>query len=189
MRKKLSFILILCCVYIAGCCSIPRAAGLEQLYSITKGEKNIKRRFGGKTKVKFIRDFRDNEAYDENITNLKQKAEEYISRRGDLDESAKANLRELRVTAGATKEEVRLLLGVPDKAVKIRKKGYDADEMWIYNTYKPSVFTLLFFPVFFGHEKYYLYFNDNILTLIERRYLEQTLYSDDYGMGLQTGKK
>ena len=189
MKKILFLILILFCIYITGCCSIPRVASYKQLYSFTKQEKRIKRGFGGKSKVISIKDFRENEMYDEHIAALKEEVEKYISNHTDLNEATKNNLRELKVIQGATKEEVKLLLGEPDKLVKIGKKADIASEIWIYKINKRSVFTIVFPPVFFGQEKYYLYFKDNILTLIERHYLEQTFYSSGSGMGLERSKK
>lgn len=188
MKKRLFFTLILSCFYFAGCCSIPRANSYKQLYSITKEEKKAKRSFGGRSKIISIKDFRGNERYDEDMAALKEKVEKYIFNHADLNDAVKNNLRELKVTEGATKEEVGLLLGDPDKAVKLAKRVDNASEMWVYKTSKSSVFTVVFLPVFFGHEKYYLYFKDNNLALIERHYLEQTFYSSGSGMGLQRTK-
>ncbi len=189
MKKVLFLLLILFCIYISGCCSIPRADNYKQLYSFTKEKKKIKGRFGAQSKVISIKDFRENETYDENIAALRERIEKYISSHADLNEAAKNNLRELKVAEGATKEEVKLLLGEPDKVAKIGEKVDTATEIWIYQTSKSSIFTIVFLPVFFGREEYYLYFKDNILTLIERHYLEQTFYASDSGMGLQDKTK
>ena len=186
MRKILPAILVLSCIYITGCCSVPRVASCKQLYSIAKEEKKIKGRFS-KSKIALIKDFRGKEVFEENITALKEKVENYISSHTDLNETAKNNLRKLKVTDGAPKEEVKLLLGEPDKVVKTEKKD-TASEIWIYRTSKPSTFTIILLPVFFGHEEYYLYFKDSALTLIERHYLAQTFYASDSGMGLQRNK-
>ncbi len=188
MEKILPAVLILFSIYIAGCCSIPRVASSKQIYSITKEEKIKKGSFGFKTKIVLIRDFRENDVFDSEIVFLKEKVEKYISSHADLSEPAKNNLRELKVTEGSTKEEVQLLLGGPDKAVKASKKADIASEVWIYKTNKSSIFTIIFLPVFFGHETYYLYFKDNVVMLIERHYLEQTFYATDSGAGL-TGIK
>jgi len=187
MKKILFSILILFCIYISGCCSIPRVASYKQLYSFAKEEKKIKGSFG-KSKIVSIKDFRENEVFDENIIALKEMVEKYISSHTDLNGSTKNNLRELKVTEGAAGEEVKLLLGEPDKVVKTGKKTYITSEIWIYKINKSSTFTIIFLPVFFGHEEYYLYFKDNVLTLIERHYLEQTFYASDSGMGLQRNK-
>jgi len=186
MRKISLLVSVLFCVYITGCCSIPRVTSYQQLYSIAKEEKKIKAGFS-KTKIVLIKDFRENEAYDENITALKEKVEKYISGHTDLNESTKNNLRELKVTEGAAKEEVKLLLGEPDKVVKTDKKDI-ASEIWSYRINKRSIFTIVFLPIFFGHEEYYLYFKDSTLTFIERHYLEQTFYSSGSGMGVNDTK-
>jgi hypothetical protein len=175
-------------VCISGCCSVPRADSYKQLYSYTKEEKTTKGKFGFKTKATLIKDFRENEAFAENITALKEKVEKYISTHTDLNELTKNYLRELKVTEGATKEEVKLLLGEPDKVIKPGKKD-GACETWIYATSKRSTFTVIFLPVFFGHEKHYLYFKDDILTLIERHYLEQVFSASDSNMGLMGSSK
>jgi len=187
MRKIFFTILGLFCIYLTGCCSIPRVDTYKQIYSITREEKNIKKGFG-KRKIVLIKDFRENEAFDEDIAALKEKVEKYISSHPDLSETAKNNLRELKVTEAQTKEEVELLLGQPDKVVKKEEKDI-ASEIWIYQTSHKSVFTIVFLPVFFGHEEYYLYFKDNILTLIEGHYLEQTFYASGSGMGVNDKTK
>lgn len=138
-----------------------------------------------RTKVTSIRDFREREAFDQDINALKEKVEQYISCRSDLNEATKNNLRELKVTGGSSKEDVELLLGEPDKIIKNRKKDNLTYEAWIYKTNKRSIFTVIFLPLFFGHEKYSLYFQDNALALIERHYLEQTFSASDSGMGLR----
>lgn len=183
--KSIKFaILILFCITISGCCSLPSVANYSKLYSLTKEEKKIKGGFGGKKKVILIKDFRENEMYDENIAALKEEAEKYISLHTDLSEQTKNNLRELIVTAGATKEEVKLLLGEPDKVIKQNVKTGGRSEMWIYKINKTDVFTIFIIPLFFPHQGYYLYFKDNVLTAIERHYLEQTFQSSDSGVGL-----
>lgn len=188
--KRIKFaILILFCIAISGCCSLPGVANYSKLYSLTKEEKKIKGGFGGKKKVILIKDFRENEMYDENITALKEEAEKYISLHTDLSEQTKNNLRELIVTAGATEEEVKLLLGEPDKVIKQENKTGTRSEMWIYKINKTDVFTIFIIPLFFPHQAYYLYFKDNVLTAIERHYLEQTFQSTDSGVGLIEHKK
>ena len=187
MKRILFSVLIFFCLYLAGCCSIPRVANYKQLYSIAKEEKKTKGKFS-KSKIVLTKDLRENEVFNQDIALLKEKVERYISGHADLSEPTKSNLRELRVTEGATKEEVKLLLGEPDKVMKSDKEDI-ASEIWIYRTNKSSTFTIVFIPVFFGHEKYYLYFKDNLLTLIERYYLEQTFYASDSNMGLQRSNK
>lgn len=139
-------------------------------------------------KILSIKDFRENEIYDEDVTALKAKIEKYIANHTELTEPAKNNLRALKVTEGAAKEEVKLLLGEPDRIVKRHKEDDIASEVWTYKINKSSPFTVVFLPVFFGHEEYHLYLKDNILVSIERHYLKQTFYSSDSGMGVQ-GRK
>ena len=189
MKSIKSAILILFCIAISGCCSLPSVANYSKIYSLTKEEKKIKGGFGGKKKVILIKDFRENEMYDEDITALKEEAEKYISGHTDLSEQIKNNLRELIVTAGATEEEVKLLLGEPDKVIKQENKTGTRSEMWIYKINKTDVFTIFIIPLFFPHQAYYLYFKDNVLTAIERHYLEQTFQSTDSGVGLIEHKK
>ncbi|MDD4953546.1 MAG: hypothetical protein PHG40_01420, partial [Candidatus Omnitrophica bacterium] len=126
---KLPFLtLALVCILAAGCSSIPRADNCNQLYSFTREEKRIKRKFAPKTKIVLINDFRGRQAYDEDIAELKARVEEYISSHADLDEAAKNNLREIKVTAGSTKEQVILLLGQPDKITKAEKEAAGPSE-------------------------------------------------------------
>lgn len=170
-------ILILSCIYISGCWSLPRTTDYSQLYSITKEAKKIKSGFGNR-KVVAIKDFRETEMYEENITALKEGVEKYILAHPDLSDQTKNNLRELKVTAGATQDEVRLLLGNPDK-VRKRSNGDDpASEIWIYRINKRSAFTIIVIPVFFTHEGYYLYFKENTLDAIKRHYLEHVIKTE-----------
>jgi len=193
MKRILPLVLILSCIYIYGCWSLPRTAGCNQLYSITREEKKIKSRFGSKKFVS-IKDFRENEMYDENISALKAEVEKYILAHPDLGELAKNNLRELKVTAGAAKDEVRLLLGNPDKVMEEGGKPKSGSEIWIYRINKRSTFSIVIIPVFFTSEWYYLYFSrpalkseggippsagkDNVLAAIERHYLEQVIKTE-----------
>ncbi|MBI4972594.1 MAG: hypothetical protein HZC16_02115 [Candidatus Omnitrophica bacterium] len=180
MRKTLALIII--CVFLGGCCSLPRKAIYEQIYSYTSEKKKIKARYGGSRKIEVVQDFRERQAYEEDITAFKEKIEKYIAEQPNLSENAKERLRQMRVSAGATKEEVSFLLGPPEKIERINKA--DNQQIWIYRTSKISFYTIAFLPVFFVREGYYLYFKDNLLTLIERHYLEQTFYASDSDMGL-----
>lgn len=184
MKKILFSLLISACISIAGCCSIPRTADYKQLFSFTKEEKKIKGGLGAKRLVS-IKDFRENDRLDEDIAALKKRIEGYIASNAGLNESAKNNLRELKAAEGLTVDEVRLLLGEPDRVIKTDKTR---PEIWIYKINKRSTFTIIFLPVFFGHEEYRLYFKDNILILIERHYLKQTFSASDSGMGLERKK-
>lgn len=182
MKKILFPALILFCIYISGCCSIPQAANYSQLYSFTKEKKKIKGGFASKSKAVLVKDFRENEMLDKDISALKEKVDKYISSHNDLSESTKNNLRELKVTAGATGQEVNLLLGKPDRIIKANDKTYATSQIWVYRINKRSTFTIIVIPVFFTHEAYHLYFKDNVLTKIERHYLEQTLQTSDLGL-------
>jgi hypothetical protein len=157
-------------------CSLPTAAIQRPLYSFTREEKKIKSGFGGEKKSITVKDFRQNDAYDEDIATLKEEVEKYISRRQDLSDSAKNNLREIKVTPGASRNEVVLLLGKPDKLTRVSGSGrYGASEIWIYKLSKIRVFTIFILPVFPVHEGYYLYFKDGALVEIERHYLKQVV--------------
>lgn len=174
MKKILLAILILPCICILGCWSLPRKVNYNQLYSITKVEKRVKSGFT-KKKVVLIKDFRENEMYEEDIAALKEKAEKYILAHPDLSDSAKDNLRELKITIGAGIDEVQLLLGNPDKIIGGASKAGAGTQTWIYRINKSSAFIIVAVPVFFTKEGYYLYFKDNLLTAIERHYLEQVI--------------
>lgn len=171
IKKIFSIILVLFYLGMTGC-SMPSAALERSLYSFTKEEKKIKGAFG-KKKFISIKDFRGNDVYEEDIIDLKEEIEKYISSHPDLSESAKNNLRELRVTEGATREEVRLLLGAPDKIIRASSAKKGTSEIWIYKLNKMNAFTIFIVPVFFIHQAYYLYFQDNSLFNIERHYLRQ----------------
>ncbi|MDP3731715.1 MAG: hypothetical protein Q8R31_01615 [Candidatus Omnitrophota bacterium] len=170
-------------------CSMPTVAIQRPLYSFTREEKITKGGFMGKRKSIAIKDFRGNEAYDEDIETFKAEVEKYISRHPDLSEPAKDNLRALKVTQGAGVDEVILLLGKPDKAVRAGGGGkYGASEIWIYRINKIRAFTIFIIPVFPVHEGYYLYFKDGALVEIERHYLKQVVQQSE-GPGVIESKK
>jgi len=172
MKKILFPLLILFSTYISGC-SIPIKASCKQLYSFTKEEIKIREGFS-KRMVISIKDFREKESYDEDIIALEEKVEKYILGHPELSESAKNNLRKLKVSPGSTKEEVKLLLGKPDKVTKAGNNVYAASQKWIYRINNLTTFTIFFLPVFYAHEGYYLYFKDDILAAIERHSLKET---------------
>lgn len=110
--------------------------------------------------------------YDEDIAALKEEVEKYISSHDGLSEQKKADLRELKVTEGDTKEEVFLLLGEPEKI-----SGAGAGkETWIYRINRLRAFTFFIFPYYFAHEAYYLRFENNKLMSIERHYPKQMVH-------------
>jgi len=164
MKKILVLILILSCFYLAGC-STPARMAHPEIYSITRQEKKIKGTFSNKKEI-IIKDFRGNDRYEEDITSLKEEAEKYIISHEGLSEARKSDLRELRVSVGQSREEVKLLLGKPDKVSK---------DIWIYKINKMRAFTVFIIPVFFVHESYGLYFKEDVLVGIERHYLNQVV--------------
>jgi len=187
MKRLAVLFLISFCLYVSGC-SLPSAVTCRQLYSFTKGEEKIKGGFG-KKKAIWIKDFRENDVYQEDISALKEEIESYISGHPNLGDSAKSNLRELKVTEGATKEEVELLLGKPDKITNTSGGSkYGASQIWIYKINKMRAFTVFIVPIFFVHEGYYLYFADNILAAIEKHYLGQ-LVRQEGGPGILEREK
>ena len=120
-------VIISLCLYVGGC-SLPTTVRYEQLYSLTREEKKVKGAMLGKKKAILIKNFRQKQAYEEDIEILKQEVEAYIAGHPDLSEGRKADLRALKVTEGLAKEEVTLLLGEPDKVIKgsSKKAPYQA---------------------------------------------------------------
>lgn len=175
MRQIAFVFYVLLCTCIVGC-TVPRVAAYPYLKSINRVETKPKGVFGG-AEIISISDFRGIERYDEDIEALKEKAEKYISSHADLSENTKNNLRALKVAAGDTKGEVELLLGKPDKVIEPSAKNQSTSEVWIYRSRKLNAITLFIFPVGATHESYYLYFDGDTLTLIEKHYLEQFLES------------
>lgn len=173
-KVSVSAVCILLAAILAGC-SMPAKDIQGSLHSFTKEEKGKKGFFGEKRSVK-ISDVRGSEIYEEDIEGLKEEAEEYISQHPGLTDAVKSDLRELKISQGATIQEVTLLLGEPDKAAKLSGGNpYGAQEVWIYKHSKIRAFTVFIFPIFFVHEAYYLFFKDGKLAGIERRYLRQVI--------------
>ena len=186
--KMFLFMLLLVPFSLAGC-SMPASAVQGNLPGFTREEKAKKSKFAGKKKIVTIRDFRGKEATDADIDKLKNAAREYIALHPGLSEEAKNNLLELKVIKGSTAEQAAFILGNPDKKSRLRKGAlYGADERWIYRAGKLRAFTVFIFPVFFLHEAYYLYFKDNMLVEIERRFLKQTIRQGE-GPGVVENKK
>lgn len=156
---------------------MPSAVRYDQLYSITREEQRRKVALAGVKKIVLLKDFRGGEIYDEDVSSLKERVEKYISSHPQLSDTAKENLRALKVSEGLGKEEVELLLGRPDKIVKSKDMGkYGATQAWIYKTIKMRAFTIFIIPVFFISEDYFLYFDklDNLVG-IERHSLKQAI--------------
>lgn len=173
MREILALGMILFCLNLLGC-SVPSAARYQQLYSFIREEKKVKSGMS-KRKIVSIKDFRENDRYEEDMAALKEEVEKYILAHPDLNEQAKSNLRELKVALSATKDEVSLLLGKPKKIIRAQSNAnpYNASEIWTYRINKIRAFTVFIIPIFLVHEGYYLYFKDNALVGIERHYLKQ----------------
>ncbi len=166
MKNITGITLVLLCLFASGC-SVPSTLGEKYLYGISREEKNQEKGIFGNKKYIEIKDFRGNERYEEDIAAFKEEVEKYIALHAGLSEEVKSALRELKVTAGLKTEEVKLLLGSPDKAMK---------DVWVYRISKWRAFTVFIVPVFFVHEGYYLYFKDGVLASIERHYLTQTIH-------------
>jgi len=165
MKKILPLILI----FILSGCSIPTSANRSEIYSFSRENKKLRGGFGGNATYELIRDFRGYEMYPEDIAALEEKVENFISLHPKLSDSQRDNLRKLRLTPGATKEETLLLLGEPTKVS-------GGGSTWIYRLNKIRAFTFFIVPVFFAHEGYYLRFDGDRLTAIERHYPEQMMH-------------
>lgn len=170
MRRVLFPILVILCIYLSGC-SIPTAARYSQLNTFTSKKGKVSFGKSGRR----IEDFLGNEIDKKDIDIVKERVEKYIFTRNDLNEATKNNLRELRVTEGATKEEVELLLGKPTKTIKLTNKAHAISEIWLYKINKRNPFTITIVPIFLVHEGYYLYFKENVLVDIQRHYLKQVI--------------
>ncbi len=157
-------------------CSIPTASTQNELYSYYKEEVKKKGGFLSTKSPDAFRDFRREVTYEEDIDALKEDAEQYISTHPGLSDTAKSNLRELKVAIGSNRDEVELLLGEPDKISKLGGGGrYAATELWIYRISRIRVFNIFIVPIFPVHEGYYLYFKGDTLAGIERHYLKQVI--------------
>ena len=172
MRRLLFPILGMLCFYISGC-SIPMVAKYSQLSTFTSNKTGKKMKFGLGGSNRAIEDFLGNKIHKEDIDIVKERVEKYISIHNNLSEATKNNLRELRVTEGATKEEVELLLSKPTKIIKRKDNVHAISKIWLYKINKRNPFTIVILPIFLIHEKYYLYFKENILFNIQRHYLRQ----------------
>lgn len=129
---------------------------------------------GGRRKVVTIKDFRLNDAYDEDIDAVKERVEKYISSHPQTPDSIKLSLREFKVSAGLTREQVELLMGKPDKIMTSSgKDNYGSTEIWVYRINKTRAYTVFIIPVLFVNESYRLVFKGDNLAGIERHYLNQ----------------
>jgi len=162
-------ILVLLNIYIAGC-SIPMTAKYTQIDALSSDKAGKKSKF---RTGKPVKDFLGNEIPQEGMIAIKERVEGYISSHSDLGESTKNNLRALRLTEGATKEEVELLIGRPAKVIKLGNNIHAPSEAWLYRTNKRTAFMIIIIPTFIVYEKYYLYFKENVLVSMRKHYLKQ----------------
>ena len=114
------------------------------------------------------RDFKGNVILKEYITNLKGKIEDYISQHPEIDEEVKSALKNFKVIKGMTKEQVRLLLGNPERVQTLNSKNkFRADERWVYMMKESRCVYVVPVPIFFTHDAYHLYFRGDILAATE----------------------
>lgn len=107
----------------------------------------------------------DEEKY---ITNLKSKIKNYISTKLAIDGGIKTALESFKVIKGMSKEEVRLLLGNPERTQVLNPKNkFKADERWVYIMKGLQYVYIGPVPVFFTHDAYHLYFSGEVLIAIE----------------------
>jgi hypothetical protein len=115
------------------------------------------------------RDFKGNiiDNAKEYVTNLKGKIEDYLSHHPEINEETKLALKNCKVTKGLTKEQVKLLLGNPERVQTLSSKNkFKADQRWVYIMEEQKCI-YLFVPIFFTHNAYHLYFRGDILIAIE----------------------
>jgi hypothetical protein len=187
MVKKISPIVLLAFSLYACGCSIPKSARQAEIYSFTKTEKKLSIGFSKKIEIT-VKDFRNRIAYEENVEDLQQAVEKYISEHPGMSDAAINNLRKLKVADGATKEEVTFLLGKPDQIRRVSSMNpYGAEGLWIYRISKLDAIMFFIFPVFLVHEGYYLYFKDDVLAGIEKRFMEQMVETSP-GPGMYESK-
>jgi hypothetical protein len=79
------------------------------------------------------------------------------------------------------KEQVLAALGEPDKIT-------NGSQTWIYRTNRLRAYNVFLMPVAFTHEGYYLFFDNTILTRIERRHPRQIVHQAS-GPGVSSGNK
>jgi len=146
----------------------------SNLPNYIKKEERKKRSFASEKKYIAYKDFRLNEIYEEDVAAYQVDAEEFIAKHPGLVSEKISALRQLKVVLGLNKDEVTLLLGIPDKAVRPHYyKNYGIAEKWIYKIHKWRMFNIFIVPVFPVHEAYYIYFKDGEVAGIEKHYLTQ----------------
>ncbi|MDD5653611.1 MAG: hypothetical protein PHT31_05595 [Candidatus Omnitrophica bacterium] len=179
MKRTIAILLNLCFLSSLSGCSIPTSANYNELYSFTSQEKTTKGMMGFQKKTELVRDFRENEMYVEDIAALKEDVEKYITAHPEISEEIKADMRQLKIAPGFNKQEVELMLGEPDKI---------SGDTWIYQISRLRAFTFFIFPFFFAHEGYYLRFNNDRLTAIERHFPKQIIHQAS-GPGIENKSK
>lgn len=114
------------------------------------------------------RDFKGKVIHKEYITGLKARVEDYISHHPEINGETKSALTDFKVIKGMTKEQVRLLLGEPEKAQHLNSGNkFRADARWVYAMETLRCVYVVPIPVFFTHDAYHLYFKGDILVGIE----------------------
>ena len=112
--------------------------------------------------------FRGTFVESKDVVNLKSKAKDYISRNPAVDEKIKSALANLKVIPGMNQEQVKLLLGEPDKAQDLGcGNRYKANERWVYKKADLKCVYFVPLPLFFTNDSFRLYFKDGIVAGIE----------------------
>lgn len=115
-------------------------------------------------------DFRNNRIEDKEkyLADLRGKVEEYILRYPETAEETKAALKRFSVITGMTKEQVKLVLGNPEKVQSLNSDNkFKSDERWVYIDKGLTAVQIGPVPIFFTHNANHLYFRDDVLTAIE----------------------
>lgn len=152
MKRLISFTVLL---LLLGGCAAPRYCHRDNIDCYYQ-DKRINRDFRGKVVDK------------EYINSLKGKIEGYLLGHLEINEESKSALKNFKVVKGLTKEQVELLLGVPEKTQVLNPKNkLRADERWVYTREDLKCIYFFALPLLFTHDAYHLYFRGNILLAIE----------------------
>ncbi len=113
-------------------------------------------------------DFKGHIIAKEYISKLKGKAEDYTSQHPEISGEVKDALKNLKVVKGLTKEQVKLLLGNPERVQALSPNNkFGADQRWVYIRGDLRCIYVLIVPVLFTHNAYHLYFKGDILIAID----------------------
>ncbi|MDD5155868.1 MAG: hypothetical protein PHF11_05230, partial [Candidatus Omnitrophica bacterium] len=113
-------------------------------------------------------DFKGYLIHKEYTDNLKNKVEEYIAGHPQTSEEARAELRNFKVVKGMTAEQVKLLLGEPERIQPLNTGNkFRADARWVYMMKDTVCIYVVPVPLFFTHNAYHLYFKNGVLVGIE----------------------